>query len=419
MKQVFLTAVLLFLSLADIPRADARQRVFAPMRYDVAERYGADNIYRERFRTSEGLYIIRLRSSFHPAEQPDLTELSINGETFLKLDRYVYPVIACYAMLTKENTLSVNVKDRKPRSGRLPVPVPKHVTVTVLPASPAFLQGAFGIRAWEALPDLVAAVRKMKARESAALAVASVDLRNDGGARADAVRKLADRKDPAARDFFGFVYGDVLAAPGIRAGAALGLGLLRDAFSIPVLLSGLLDPEEELRIGSARALALYPEDDTGQPLARLLARLDSMRREAMSRAIAAADWKPVGALMKTAKSSDPHAANAAVEMLGGIRNPGILDFLLVLLERPGRISRTVIIRALGKTGESSAADALRALAMDSLKRKGCEVELGMALTNLGDKRAADIIREMAITASTPSDHIALRDAYRRLTGNEL
>jgi hypothetical protein len=300
-----------------------------------------------------------------------------------------------------------------------PQPVPKLVTVTIIPASPRFSEGAFGLIAWDGLKDFIATVQKIKSPESAALAVAASNLHNDVSARAEAMRKLSDRKDMGAQDYLLQVYGDAWAAPDVRAEAALALGMLGDAKTILPLLNGLLDSNERLRFGAARALSLFPEQDTREPLTRTLERLDSVRKAAVIQAIAGVGWKPLGTLMDMANSPDPYVANVAIELLGSLRDPKAVDFLLKVLENPGDRSMAVVVTALGETKDPRAVEPLLSIAKDPAKRKGKEVELGLALANLGDMRAADVIKEMAMKAETRAGHMTLRDAYKRLTGKDL
>lgn len=419
MKRLSLASALLFTLLAGVQAAEAQQQVFGPSKYEVKERYGKDNVYQETFRAPEGPSLIRIQNGTQPSERPDLLELSVNGVKLLRDGSYGHPYLACFTTLRKENSLELNVKDQKPSGMKRPVLPPRFLIITALPASPRFVEGVFGVGAWDGLKDFIAGVQKMKSPDSFSLAVAAADLRNDAAARAEAVRKLADRKDPAARDFLARVFGDVWAAPDVKAEAAFGLGMLGDVRQVPSLLNGLLDPDEKIRVAAARALAFYPEQDTRGPLTKMLERLDSMRKTAVIRAITSAGWKPVGTLMDMAGTADPYAANVAIELLGNMKDPRAVDLLLKALESPGERSMAVIISALGETKDSRAADPLLAIAKDPVKRKGKEVELGTALANLGDPRAADIIREMAIKAETRSAHMTLRDAYKRLTGKEM
>ena len=108
----------------------------------------------------------------------------------------------------------------------------------------------------------------------------------------------------------------------VRGEVALALGILGDKAVIPVLIPGVLDPEDKVSIGSAGALSFYKEEDTQGDLMKMLERLDFMRKDAAIKAIVSAGWKPVGTIVKLAESNDPQVANTATKLWAECRTPG-------------------------------------------------------------------------------------------------
>ena len=208
------------------------------------------------------------------------------------------------------------------------------------------------------------------------------------------MRKLSDRKDMNAQPFILSVFNDYQEPSDVRGEAAIALGLLGDKSSIPSLISGVLDPEEKTRLGSTRALSFYHEAETREPLMKMLERLDSMRRDAVIPAIVNGGWKPVGALLSLAESSDPSVSHTAISILGHTGEPRVTDLLLKMLEQPGQRDQKIIITALGENGDARAIDPLSSMAKDRTKRAGKEGELGEALANLGDKNSIGTIEDM-------------------------
>ncbi len=411
------TIFVVMVLLAGVPAADA-QELFGPVRYDVRERYGKDNLYQETFNAPERLSLIKIQNGTRPSERPDFIDLSLNGVKLLGNEPLGYPFIACFVSLGKKNTLELNLRDQKPSGMRRPLPAPKFILLSVMPAFSRFPEGIYGISTWNGLKDLVGGIQKIKSPASASLAVSAVDLQQDVSTRTEAMRKLSARKDPAAQDIILFLYGDAWAAPEVRAEAAAALGTLGDTRMIPLLMNGLLDPNEKIGAGAARALSLFKEEETRQQLSAMLERLDPIRKTAVIRAMSGAGWRPLGTMMDMAGSPDPYVANVAIEILGHMRNARVSDFLLTLLANPGARSTAVILTSLGESRDSRVVEHLLAIAKDPEKRKGMEASLGAALANLGDARAAEVIQEMAQKARTRSDHLALQEAYRRLTGKD-
>ncbi len=418
-KRTHAVAVVLVALFAGVPAMAAQQQVFGPKQYDVIERYGKENRYSETFKAGEGLYLVKIQNGERPPERVDLMEFSINGKKLLRDDRYEYRFIACFAALQKENFFELVLKDRKPVGSKRPPPVPKFVTITIMPAPIKAPEGAFGLNSWRGLKDYIGGIQKIKAPESMSLAVSAASLQNDIAVRSEAMRGLSDRKDVSSQDFILRIYNDFRDQPNVRAEAALALGKLGDKSMVPVLMNGVLDANETIRIGSTRALSLYREEDTHESLSTMIGKLDPWRKDAVLRALASAGWRPVGTLKDMAESSDIHVANTAIELLGGLEGPAETEFLLKLLENPGGKDTKVIIAALGISRDRRAVEPLLLIARDPKKRRGREAALGTALADLGDPRAAGVIKDMARDLATSPDYDILFYAYMKLTGKEL
>jgi HEAT repeat protein len=149
----------------------------------------------------------------------------------------------------------------------------------------------------------------------------------------------------------------------------------------------VLDPDEKIRVPSARALSFYQEADTAKPLADALTKLDVIRVNAVIRSIADADWKPVSTLINLARGQDVIVSNTAIEIMGTTRDPRAVDELLKFLEAPGMRNRRTIVLALGESRDTRALEPLLVIANDPVQRQGLEGALGTAFSKLGDQRA--------------------------------
>ena len=398
----------------------ADQTVFGPTKYDVKERYGKPNQYTATFAASEGLYLIKLQNGDKIPERSDWIEVVVNGEKVLKEDKYGYRFLGGFLNLRKDNQIEIVLKDDKPSGFRRPVLPPRFVTLTVSPAPPALkkMRGIFGLNAWEDLPKFSEVVLKIKNTEGQTLAMSAASFQNDTSARADAMRRLSDLKDSTAQDYLLGVYRDVSCVQDVRGEAALALGILGDKAVIPVLMPGILDPEEKVSIGSARALSFFKEEDTQELLLKTLERLDFMRKDAAINAIVNAGWKPVGTILKLAETGDPHVTSTATKLLGSVQDPRATDLLLKLLAEPGARDQGEIISALGSTKDQRAIEPLMKIANDPERRKGKQAELGEALANLGDQRAAEPIADMIKKADSRTSWERLRASYKKLTGKD-
>ena len=410
-SMVFVLAMTLFCSLTTMA---AEKDIYGPEQFDVKERYGKDNKYTRSFHASEDLYLIKVQNGEQAAGRTEFLELTVNGEKILQEDRYGFGFIACFVKLKKENAIEVNVKDDKPSGFRRPPLPSRSVTITVVPAPSRIGTGSVGMAVRDQLKNLTAAVQKIKTPGGGALAFAAANLQNELSVRTEAMRKLSDLKDPGALDFFRFVYNNFLDKPEVCGEAALAIGVLQDVSFIPALMHGVFDPEEKIRVPSARALSFYPEADTAKPLSEALTKLDTIRAAAVIRSIAAADWKPVTTLISLAEGTDVTVSNMVVEILGTTRDPRAVDELLKFLIAPGKREVRTIILALGESRDSRALEPLLAIANDPVKRKGLEGALGTAFANLGDQRGVVPITEMLKTPLTRSEFDRLAEAYKKL-----
>ncbi len=413
-----LAAIALFCFLATAAMAGDKP-IFGPVQYDVKERYGRENRYQIVFSAPEGSALIKLQNGDQSSERAEFMELIVNGEKLLKDERYEYRFIAGSVELKKENTCELMLKDAQPASLKRPVLPPRFVTLSVIPLPMKLAKGAYGLYTWDALPRLAGLLQKIKDPASAGLAATSVNLQQEAQTRAGAVRKLSDRKDETSREFITALYTDAMASPSVRGEAALALGVLGDKTSVPLLINGMLDSDENVRLGSTRALSFYKEEETIEPLANVLGRIDAVRRDTVIKSIENIGWKPVGTFIKLAESSDAQVADMAIGLLGKTKSPRAVALLLKLFEQPGRRRIKTIIVALGETGDSLAVEPLARMVKNTARRSGYEVELGEALANLGDAPSAEVIVEMIKNVQSVWAQDQLRQAYKKLTGKDI
>jgi HEAT repeat protein len=421
MRRSLLSLLLLLAAAQGTPAAASTQDqpVHGPVVYEVRERLGKPNRYSGAVTAGDAVYLIKLQLGEGAARRPDYLELSVNGAVVVREDRYPYRFIAGFVRLKKDTTYELSIRDEVPASYRRPPPTPKNVTLTILPVAGNMkhLQGAFGIPAWESLDDLGDRFLQIQDPAVRALAMDAASLHLTTSARMTAMRSLAERREKQAEAFLARMFTDFLAPTDMRAEAAIGLGLLGEKRSIPLLMSGILDPEQQVSFAAARALSFYPEADTQAPLTEVLQRLDPIRQSAAIRTIVSGGWKPIATIMSLAGHDDPKVFATAVGILGGMRDPRATEYLLGLLADPGPHDVRPVISALGDTQDPRATEALLAFGGDAAKRRGAEAELGEALADLGDQRAAVLIADMITKASQLSVKARLQASYRKLTGN--
>lgn len=417
---VLILLLLLHAGTVAAPAPAAEQALFGPVKYDVKERYGKENVYTASFGASEAIYLIRIQNGEKPGEQPDLFEFSLNGVKVLKKDSYLYRYMAYFVRLKSENTLEISVQDRQLPGYRRPPALPRNVVVTVLPASAntRSLEGVFGLHVWDARKDPFEIMLKIKNPEAERLAVQAMDLRLDAQQRQEALRNLSGLNDKSTQDYLRRMYANIIEEQAVRAEAGLCLALLGDSRDIPLLMRGVIDSGETISIAASRGLSFYPEADTQDLLITTLEQLDNLRKGSVIRNIAQSGWKPVGAMMRMADSQDPHIAGIALHLLGGISDPRSVDFLLALLENPGNRNVRSVISALSETRDPRVTERLLALANDPVRRAGKEIELAEALASKGDQRAVGPITDMMQNVRSNIGRSRMNSAYKKLTGND-
>lgn len=392
---------------------------FGPVTYEVRERYGADNVYRDNFKAAEGrLYVVKLQNGKENPERAEYMELKLNGESVLTDAAHDYPFIACVVDLKKENSLEVVLKDAKPSGFKRPALPRRFITVTVSPFDGKLDNGVYGASRGEDLADIAGLLQKISSRESASLASFAINLRNDVAARVQAMQRLSDRRDAAARPFITAVFTDLRQNSEIRAAAAAALGKLADKSSISALVRGMLDSDDKTRLASTRALSAYDEKDTREALVKMLERLDAIRRNSVIHSMIDAGWKPVETLLTLAESTDAHVSSTAIGILGSSGETRATELLLKLFQQPGRRDVHAIIAALGSTGDDRAAESLAAAAKDPARRAGNEAELGEALAGLGHQKSREVIAEMLGKCDAPVTCSRLQAAHRKVGGKE-
>jgi hypothetical protein len=413
--------LLIFLSLsAAAPVLAADHVLFGPTRYNVKDRYGKVNKYTGAFTAGEGLYLIEFKNGDELPSRVDWMEFTLNGERVLSENKYGYRFLAAFLNLKKENTFEIVLKDDKPSGFVRPALPPRFVIMSVMtvPQGTSRMLGVFGFNNGEFLKPYADIFSQITSSDAFSLAMQAADLRLPPDKRAAALRKLTDLKERSAESYLVYMFSDVYCIPEIRGEAAFALAALGDEKFVPLLLGGLMDPDEKVSIPTARALSFYPESVTGPRLITTLERLDYIRKDAVVQSIVSAGWKPVSTIVKLAESSDPQTSNMAVKLLGKMNDPRATDLLLRLLDNAGSRDMKVIITALGDTKDPRVVDPLLKLAQDREKRRGKEAELGEALVKFGDKRAVAPITDMIEKVETRQAWDRLRESYKKLTGKE-
>lgn len=413
MNTIMIIPVMLAVFAAGVPGVDAAP-VFGPVKYEVKQRYGKENRSQASFRTAGGLYVIRVQNGTKRSERPDILEVRVNGTELIGPEQGGYSVLACFLHLEKENTVEINLMDQKPSGMKRPPVNHKFVVISVEPVSTRFPEGVYGLDRWERLKDLQEAIRQVQDDAPRAQAIAAVDLRRTETVRIEAVRTLGERKNPQTKNLFLLLYQDLSAAPAVRAEAAISLGMLGDTAMVPLLADGLIQSNNTVREGAARALSFYPEEATRQQLSERLERVDSLRKTAIIRAIVTAGWKPYATIEELAVSPDDYVAAVAIELLGNMKEQRATDRLFAMLRKPDKRNKGDIIRALGASGDARVLEALLEIAKDPKKREGLETSLATAFVLLGDRQAGPVIEEMADTIDDVNVLLKLRDAHWKL-----
>jgi hypothetical protein len=258
---------------------------------------------------------------------------------------------------------------------------------------------------------------KISARESAAMAVTAANIQINEEGRLQALKQLASLRDPEVGQFLARKYLDPGESPVIRSEAAQALGMMRERALIPALFHGLFDPEDALRKSSARALSYFPEEDTRKLFLITLRRIDETMGSAVVRVLTEVGWKPVNTLIELTRSPEAEAANVGIELLIGCREQRAVDLMLLHLDDPGQRDLSLIIAALGSSGDPRAVASLSVMARDTVRRQGHEMELALALASLGDRASAEIVGDLINQVDTRRrGWNKLIDAYKKLVG---
>ena len=415
-RTLSLVALFLFLT---VPAQAAEQPLFGPVTYEVKERYGKENRYQETIAAKDGLYLIELQNGGVFSQRPDLLSFSVNGELLLKEGPYAYAYLACFVRLKEANVIELSIRDFRPSPFKKPRLSARNAMITIMPATVKLTGIVLGVQAWEDVKYYVDSLLKIPSPESSALAFAAADLKKEPEARAESLRSLSARKDPNARDFFLNRFFDPAESSLVRRDAVIALGALGETALLPAILQGVLDPDEEIRAGSVRALSSYKEEETQAPIVKMLGRMDPTMRLGVVRSFVSVGWRPMGMLLEFVASPDPDLANMGTAMLIGSSDRRAVDALLVYLESPGPRDVGLIVTALGESKDQRALAPITRMARDPERGKGCEAELGTALAALGDPQAADLIVAMIkrMDDRNPA-YYKLLNIYQKLTGIE-
>jgi hypothetical protein len=168
----------------------ADRTIFGPVKYEVKERYGADNRYTATFKAPGDLVVVRLKNGDTWPERPDVLSFSVNGKEILREARYEHPVIATFAQLPGENSLEVFVKDAKPSGMRRPKPTPKFTTLSVLRSPISGVEGSFGGVTYEQIIEYVKTIKRITRPDALAAVVTAAGLQNEHAVRASASERF-------------------------------------------------------------------------------------------------------------------------------------------------------------------------------------------------------------------------------------
>ncbi len=300
-------------------------------------------------------------------------------------------------------------------------------------------------------------------RDSGSIAAVAALLSDpDAAVRAEAVKAMAQRRQPAALGTLSRAVADP--DQKVRVAAVTGLTSVLSAqehwrpdvlpadFDVRAamtecqraLLSAHQDPGHELRVQTAKGLALCSTAEAADALARMaLEDADQAVREAATEAFAVSRFRQKGRLLAAAledddevrrarallilsKSAGQQAArqviealddpsetvrNAALEAVGEMDPRGLTDALLPLLKNPDTRVRATAAAQLGEAGANEAADALiralsdpdedvRVSALGSVARLGRAVRKHQGAITARRSDPSPRVREAAAAALT-------------------
>jgi HEAT repeat protein len=144
----------------------------------------------------------------------------------------------------------------------------------------------------------------------------------------------------------------------MRASAALVLGQMRHAATIPELADHLADPDHQVRVAAERALA----EMGGLAVPVLLTRVGNadgaVRRTAAMVLGEIGDPRAIQPLILALSDEDIGVRQSAAEALGALKADAAIPSLVKLLQDPSPVVRSSALTGLDRMGTPAALDAL-------------------------------------------------------------
>ena len=211
--------------------------------------------------------------------------------------------------------------------------------------------------------------------------------------RRSIVNTLGDICHPYALNSLGQAITDV--DPGIRARAALALGLIMDKRAVPVLVKALDDKDDRVRFEAVEALGLLGDRSVS---AALLRKLDDPEPAVVAAAATGLGWlgdaEAVPRLLRLVEGESDRIARAAFRSLRQIGYVVVVRELVAKLESPNTDVRTrsVVVALLGLTGGSEALPPL----LTALWNRAVPVKIAAAraLGRLANRRATGYLADV-------------------------
>lgn len=204
---------------------------------------------------------------------------------------------------------------------------------------------------------------------------------------------LAQSRDPRAAEPLNAALADE-SGP-VRKAAVEGLGLLnyREA---AVKIAGLLaaDKENAVRQQAAISLSFLMVQETGPALVKALEDPVPSVRYAAMRTLGALKYMPAEEpIIKILSSAGGNAARSAISALGMLQSKKAVPAILSALGGKDQYVRLEAARALGETGDISAAAGLKSC-LAATEPAGLRAEAALALSRLGLKDGISTAREL-------------------------
>ena len=200
--------------------------------------------------------------------------------------------------------------------------------------------------------------------------------------------------------------------PGVRRGAALGLGNLPRSAARRLALAALADADADVRIAALRVVVETAEEDLGGRLAPWLSDPDARIRLAAAEALGARpSTLALPALGRASSDADARVRAAVARALGASQSPEAVVPLLGRLDDAAPDVRREVVSALGRLGDRRAVVPLLGKVQDSAGavRRAAARALGW----LGDPRAGSAL-VLVLRDSDPEVRVAALDAVGRL-----